>query len=76
MEWQNEASFFCTLSFHALLTNAGLYAGQAAALVTLVALKLALKSGLGSGFAVALRDSTARMEFTENGIVVSVFGDF
>lgn len=47
----------------------GLYARQDAALVTLVALKLALKSGLGCGFAVALSDSTASMEFTEKGAI-------
>lgn len=50
----------------------GLYARQAAALVTLVALKLTLKSGLGCGFAAALSDITARMGFTEKGAVVSV----
>lgn len=33
--------------------SSGLYARQAAALVTLVALKLTLKSALGCGFAVA-----------------------
>lgn len=69
MEWQNEASFVCTFCFYALSCSFFSWPLQAAALVTLVALKLTLKSGFGCGFAVTLSDSTASMEFTEKGAV-------